>query len=227
MLKGLIFDADGTLIDSMHYWMEVTPCYLSERGKKSSKELERRLFSMSIEQGARVLHDECGITESAEEIKNGILEVIKGFYKNDIQLKKGAYQFLSKMNDRNVPMCIATAGNEVLLESALVRLDCMRFFKEIYTCGKLGTDKSKPDIFFKAAHAFNASPGETVVFEDALVPVATAKKAGFNVIAVQDSFSLNDELEIRKNSDVYVKDFYDFQIESFLNLLEAKERVCS
>ncbi len=217
MFKAIVFDADGTLLDSMQIWNEVTPRYLMERGRKISRDFERRLFSMSIEQGAQMIRDEYGISETACEIKNTILKMVEDFYRNDVRLKDGAFDFILKMHEQNVPMCVATAGSTVLLEAAFERLKILPFLNEIFTCGMLNTDKSKPCVFNFAAEKLGAKNSETLVFEDALIPVKTAKNAGFKVVAVQDAFSFQDRNEIMRAADVFIKDFYDSSLARFLD----------
>ncbi|MCR4789475.1 MAG: HAD family phosphatase [Treponemataceae bacterium] len=212
MIKGLIFDADGTLIDSMKYWMQLTPSFLSQKGKKSNKELERKIFSMSLEEGCILLKKEFSFEESSDQIKKEILAIIDEFYRKVVPLKNGVKEFLEEMKKRNLPMIIATAGNEELIKASLERLNCLNYFERIITCGKLSTDKSSPEIFNHAAQILKLKPEEILVFEDALIPVRTAKNANFKVIAIKDEFSLEDKEEIQKTADLYVQDFTSKEI---------------
>ena len=216
MIKGLIFDADGTLIDSMGYWMSLPSKFLERKGKKSCTsldELEKRIFSMTLEQGAELLKKEAGLCDSAEEIKAELVSMIEEYYKKDIPLKAGAKDFLETMHAKNIPMAVATSGSGELVEAALERLGCLHYFTRILSCGQLGTDKSRPDIYEALALGFNAAPEEIVVFEDTLVPVQTAAKAGFRVIAISDEASRKDEAEIRKYAHLFAEDFNSVKIE--------------
>ena len=214
-LKGLIFDADGTLIDSMSYWMKLTPRYLESKGKKSTKELEMKIFSMSLEHGVEFLKSEFNLEESQDEIKNELLSIIFDFYNKEIPLKPGVFEFLSKMKKLGIPMAVATSGNENLLNAAFSRLGCSDFFRKIVTCGQLNTDKSKPDIYLHLTDFFNAKPEEIVVFEDALLPIQTVKNAGFNVVAVHDESSSKNQSEIQKTADIFIQDFNSPELTQF------------
>ncbi|MCR5724886.1 MAG: HAD family phosphatase [Treponema sp.] len=217
MIKGLIFDADGTLLDSMRFWMELTPRFLEKKGKTASVELETKMFAMSLEQGVAFLKSEFGLLEPEEEIKQELLSTIRGFYEKDIPLKAGAAAFLSDMKSRGLPMAVATSGNKALLEAAFTRLGVQDAFSCIVTCGELDTDKTAPAVYLTAAQRLHAKAEEIVVFEDALVPVRTAKQAGFAVVAVQDESSSADSAEIQALADLFIADFSDDKLRPFIS----------
>lgn len=207
MIRGVIFDADGTLLDSMEIWVEVTPNYLAKRGHTLTTEMEKKLYSMSLEEGTQYIHDLFSLTESPEEIKKDILDTIADFYTNTVQLKPGVYEYIQKLAKENIPMCVASAGNKELMEAAFTRLGILKNFKTILTCTELNVNKSVPDIFNKAAEILGTKTEETVVFEDSLVAIKTAKTAGFIVAGVSDIFNQDDIPEIKKHCDFFVSNF--------------------
>lgn len=209
MINGVIFDADGTLLDSMEIWIEVTPNYLAKRGHHLTTDMEKKLYSMSLEEGTQFIHDEFSLTETPEQIKTEILNTIADFYTNEVQLKPGVYEYIQKLAKDNIPMCVASAGNKELMEAAFTRLNVIQHFKAILTCTQLNVNKSVPDIFNKAAEILGTKTEDTAVFEDSLVAVKTAKQAGFIVAGVSDIFNQDDVPEIKKHSDFFVTDFFE------------------
>lgn len=207
MIKSAIFDADGTLLDSMKFWMEVSPRFMKSKGKILSKDMERQLFSMSMEQGAELLKKEFGLVESVEELKTEILKMVGEFYNNEVQLKTGAKELLERFKNQKIPMCVASASDKNLLISAFTRLGIIDFFDNIFTCQELKASKSDPLVYNAASNFMGTKPEETVVFEDTLFAMNTAKKAGYHVIAVEDDYSKKDKEEILKLTDLYVQDF--------------------
>lgn len=208
-MKNIIFDADGTLLDSMKIWMEVSPKYLEARGKVCSKELQAKLFSMSLEEGCTLVKTEFNLEESVEQIKSDILAMVTDFYKNEVQLKPGAYEFIQKMCAQNIKMCVATAGNSELMKSAFKRLKVYDFFEALISCNDLQIQKTESRFFCTVAKRLNWTVNETVVFEDALVPITSAKNAGFVVVGVSDIFSKKQEEQIRLCADYFIEDFYE------------------
>lgn len=210
MIKGVIFDADGTLLDSMEIWMNVTPEYLKSKGKILPDYVQKQLFSMSIEEGAEFIHQEFSLTETPEQIKEEILNKISRFYTEEVQLKPGVFEYLNLLHKRNIPVCVASAGNKALIEAAFKRLGILSFFKIILTCSELNVNKSVPDIFMKAAEILGTEPENTMIFEDSLIAIKTAKKSGFRTCGVSDIFSKPDSAKIQEISDIYIEDFSYF-----------------
>ena len=94
-LKGAIFDADGTLLDSMHIWRELGARYLQSLNITPEKDLSRKLYPMSLEQSCHYLKSHYGLKDSEGEIQSGILGIIEGFYRDEVILKDGVKGFLA------------------------------------------------------------------------------------------------------------------------------------
>ncbi len=213
MIKGIIFDADGTLLDSMPVWNQLGERYLKSLNILPENDLGEMIFSMTLEESSAYLKDKYLISESTEEIKTGILNIIVDFYKNEVPLKPGVNELLISLQRKRIPMAIATSGDKTLLIHALKRLGVLDFFEAIYTCSELETSKQKPDIYFAAAEAIGTKAGETAVFEDALFALKTAKSAGFVTVGVEDEASVNEKNEIKKIADFYISGFFGFDFE--------------
>ncbi|MBQ4431513.1 MAG: HAD family phosphatase [Synergistaceae bacterium] len=206
-LKGAIFDADGTLLDSMHIWRELGARYLQSLNITPEKDLSRVLYPMSLEQSCRYLKEHYGLRDSEGEIQRGILGIIEGFYRDEVILKDGVKGFLEGLRCKNIHMVIATSGNRELLSSALERNDIAGYFDEIFTCSELATTKHEPDIFMACAEFLGLEPGNVGVFEDALFAVEAAKRAGFVVIGVADDSNIHEREMIRATADYFIENF--------------------
>lgn len=212
-IKGAIFDVDGTLLDSMFFWETIAEEYLRSLGIEPHTGLNEKFKSMSLYQTACHYQSEYGVTLPTTQIMAGINARMEGYYRQDIQLKKGVAAFLENLKRRGVKMCIATATDRSLIEAALERLQIRRYFLEIFTCTSVGHGKDEPVIFERALSFLRTAKPETVVFEDALYAVRTAKSAGFRVIAMQDNHEPYPE-SVRAIADYYVHDFC--QVEELL-----------
>ena len=206
-LRGAIFDADGTLLDSMHIWHELGARYLLSLNITPEEGLSRKLYPMTLEQSCKYLKTHYGLRDSEGDIQSGILGIIEGFYRDEVTLKDGVREFLSAMNDKGIPMVIATSGSRELLSSALERNDIAEYFAEIFTCSELNTTKHEPDIFMACAEFMSLSPENVGVFEDALFAVETAKRAGFITFGVKDESNIHQWEMIREISDYTIESF--------------------
>lgn len=206
-LKGAIFDADGTLLDSMHIWHELGARYLQSLNITPEEGLSSRLYPMSLEQSCRYLKTHYGLRDSEGDIQSGILGIIEGFYRDEVTLKDGVREFLTAMNDKGIPMVIATSGSRELLSSALERNDIAEYFAEIFTCSELNTTKHEPDIFMSCAEFLSLSPESIGVFEDALFAIETAKRAGFITFGVKDDSNIHQWEIIQSTADYTIESF--------------------
>ena len=102
MIKGVIFDADGTLLDSMHIWKDLGIRYLLSLGIIPKDDLYEVLFPMTLEESSVYLKNKYNINKSANEIKKDILKIIYDFYYYEVDLKKGALSYLEYLYDNNI-----------------------------------------------------------------------------------------------------------------------------
>lgn len=207
-IKCAVFDFDGTLFDSMSIWDNAGDVYLSSLGKKAKPSLREDLRPLSLHQSACYLQKEYDINLSVQQIMDGINQTIEHFYVNEVLPKPGVVDFLQQMKNAGIRMCIATASDRFHIQSALCRCGISEFFEEIFTCDEVGYGKDQPVVFQKAMEFFGADRSNTLVFEDALHAIKTAKDDGFAVVGVFDN-SETRQNEINKLADCYIADFKD------------------
>ena len=182
-MTGAIFDMDGTMLDSMPIWDRVGIDYLAGLGIQARPDLPERLLTMSMRQAAAYFRSGYGVNLPEAEIMDGINARIEAFYR------------------KTAP---ATATDRPLAEAALRRTGLLSYFSFLLTCTEVGFGKDSPDIFVLAQKKLGTPREQTVVFEDALYAMQTAKRAGFPVAAVYDASSQADQEQIRQLADVYM-----------------------
>ena len=209
-LKGAIFDLDGTLLDSMGVWDGAGEKYLARKGRIPAPGLREILRPMTMAETAEYFRKEYGVPGSIEDICGEINALIEDGYVNFLPMKEAAGEFLRKLKEHGVRMCVATATDRPLAEGALRRLGVEGFFRGILTCSETGCGKDRPDIFLKALALLGTAMEETVVFEDSLHAIKTAKAAGFKVAAVYDASADGNREEIRACADWYLGSFNEW-----------------
>ena len=205
-IKCAVFDFDGTLFDSMYVWDRAGEDYLRSLGKEPGPNVREDMRTMSLAQCAAYFKREYTLPFSEEEIADGINRTVEGHYFHDVLPKPGAAAFLEELRGNGGRMCLATATDRYQVEAALKRCGLECYFDAVFTCGEVGRGKDFPDIFRAAMAHFGADRQNTVVFEDALHAVRTARADGFPVAAVYDA-SEKDQEEIRRLANVYIPDY--------------------
>lgn len=205
-IKCAIFDFDGTLFDSMFLWDSVGEIYLRSLGKEPKPSMREDVRALSLYQSACYFKKEYDLLLSVEDIIAGINKTIEHFYIHEVLPKPGVVDFLKQMKKTEIAMCIATASDRYQIEAALSRCGMEHYFDAIFTCSEVGHGKDEPVIFQKAMEYFGSGRSATVVFEDAIHAVQTAKADGFAVVAVFDN-SEKRQSEIRDLADCYIADF--------------------
>ncbi|MDE7307992.1 MAG: HAD family phosphatase [Lachnospiraceae bacterium] len=204
--KAVIFDVDGTLLDSMYVWKNAGEKYLDSLDIEAEPDLGDRLFAMSLEGAADYIRENYHLNKSREAIIAQVIQLVETEYFYNIPLKSGAERFLKLLKENNIPMAVATSSDRRVVEAAFKRLGIFDYFGRIFTCSETGAGKDKPDIYYRAAEYLGYPPEKIWVFEDALHAAQTAKNAGFHVTGIYDS-SCAEQEKLKKLADIYIEEF--------------------
>ena len=207
-IKGVIFDFDGTLFDSMYIWDTIGEDYLRSLGKEPHEDLKETFMTLTLEEAAEYYRTHYGVTLSVKEIVDGVNTMVEGIYRTRVALKQGVADFLAQLKDNGTRMCIATVTDRYLVEETLDRLGILQYFSEIFTCAEVGYGKDKPIIYRKALEHLGTTKNETYVFEDSLFALKTAKADGFTTVGVYDRHE-NRQDNLKNLADYYIVDFAD------------------
>lgn len=201
MIKGIIFDLDGTLIDSMGVWYGVDRKFLAENNVVPPENISEIMKTLSIDKAAEFFVNEFKLNCTTEYVIKRIEKMVADEYMYNIQLKEGVIELLDYLDSKDIPYCIATATYKMLAQAVLKRCGIYDRFKFILTGEDIKTGKTSPDIYFECSEKLGFSPDETMIIEDSLHCVKTAVSAGFYTIAVYDNAAENEWNEICRLAD--------------------------
>lgn len=204
-IKGVIFDLDGTLIDSMQIWYDIDRRFLVENGVENPpREISDKIKRMTVEQAADFFIEQFSLKCTQDYVIKRIEELVRIEYEEKIPLKPYASELLDFLDEKGIPYGIATATYSALAKVVLERHRIYDRMKFLLTDREYPRGKKFPDIFMGAAELLCAGPDETLVVEDSLHSVKTAVNAGFVTAAVYDESSADDRAELEKISDYYL-----------------------
>ncbi len=206
-IDAVIFDLDGTLLDSLWAWEDSGVNYLRSIGIEPAADLQAKLETMSLMDGANYVKEMYNLPEPPEVILEKTLEPIKNRYYNEIQPMPGVGEQLARLKAQGVKMAVATASHGEFAQAALKRLGMLDYFEFIITCDEVGVGKTSPKVYEAALKRLGTAKERTLVAEDALHALETAHKAGFPTAAIEELHSLDQQVQKRNIADYYVIDY--------------------
>lgn len=216
----LLFDCDGTLLDSMHIWVEPINKIFNKYGysfetleKKEKGIIEALPLSGMVTYMAKNIAKD--MTE--EEINNYFLQIVEDGYKNHLMPKDGVLEKLKEFYDHDMEMGIASSTDSKYLKLAFKRLGIDHYFTYYNTPDLLNSKKSDAKFWQSAIDNFKIDPEEIMLFDDALYAIKAAKKSGIKTCGVRDfPYNKNEWEDIKKFSDIYLEGIWDFDINTLL-----------
>lgn len=211
-IKAAIFDADGTLLDSMWYCNDISTRYLESLNVSNiEKDLSEKMFSLSFEEGAKYLCENYLPDRSKDEIKREILKSLEDFYFNKVNLKDGVIELLDFLKRRNIKMIIATSSDEYLIRRAIERLGISKYFIDILSPDNTGMTKKQVDFFDLCLEKLDTKCNETYLFEDGLYSIKIANSLCISTVAVKDMTNEKYEISLKENANIYLEKISDFK----------------
>ena len=206
-IKAVIFDLDGSLVDSMWMWRDIDIEYLGKFGIPLPENLQREIEGMSFSETAVYFKEHFNIPDSIEQMKEDWNRMAWDKYLHEVPLKEGVADFLNGCRDRGILLGIATSNSRELVEN----IADVHGFHNTFQCIMTGCDvahgKPFPDIYLAVAEQLSVKPENCLVFEDIIPGIQAGKSAGMRVCAVDDDYSIADKAEKEALADYYIMDF--------------------
>ena len=203
-ITAVIFDMDGTLIDSTGLWHEIDKKFFSKRNMELPKDYAQKIVHLGLTKAAELTRELYGIKESPEEIILEWRQMAIDMYRDEVQLKDGAIELLELFKKNGLKLSIATANDEELYMPCVKRLGIGKYFDFIADVNSSKEGKNSAKIYLDLAKDMLSKPENTLVLEDMPTCIKTAFDNGFITIAVYDEASKNYDDQKRKYSHLFV-----------------------
>lgn len=203
----LIFDFDGTLVDSNGIWMEVDDVFLARRGQKATPEYNEMVGHSIFPIAAQFTRDYYHLDMSPEDIMAEWLELSREAYSVQASLKPGAAAFLEKCAQAGESMVLFTACVPELCRTALEHFGLTGYFQRLVYAQELGLEKRDPRAFPLLLEQLGTEGAQCVLFDDSPAACRAAQAAGIAAVGVYDPFYAAYEAEMRIFCDRYITGF--------------------
>lgn len=206
-VKAVIFDLDGTLVDSMWIWRAIDIEYLGRFGLELPEKLQSEIEGMSFHETAVYFKERFAIPDSLEQIKQNWNDMAWEKYAREVPLKPGAKDFLDLCKNRGIKLGIATSNSRELAQNVADVHGLHDYFDCIMTGSDVTKGKPAPDIYLEAAKRLGVEPMNCLVFEDICHGIRAGLNAGMRVCAVEDAYSAKQRAAKQELADYYIQDY--------------------
>ena len=208
-VKAVIFDLDGTLVDSMWMWKQIDIDFLGRFGYDLPEDLQDLIEGMSFSETADYFKERFSIPMTTDEMKVCWNQMAYEKYAHEVFFKPGAEKFLQDLKEAGIVAGIATS-NSIELVSAVYDALSMKDYISVITTGcEVAKGKPAPDVFLETARRLNVEPADCLVFEDVPSGILAGKNAGMTVCAVDDTHSKHLWEQKKLLADAYITDYED------------------
>lgn len=204
--KAMIFDLDGTLLDTEPLYTRAAQAVLDPYGHTFTLALKRRVMGGDSVRSAQLTIDEFDLPMTAEEFLDRRKVYLEQLFPQAPEID-GAGRFLEHIRDLGIAAGLATSSHAHLCDLKIGRRSWKAVFETI-VCGddsELERSKPEPDIFLLCASRMSADPDRVVAFEDSRNGIEAARAAGMFVVALESPYTTPEDL---KDADLTVDNFH-------------------
>lgn len=218
MIEAVIFDLDGSMVDSMWMWRSIDIEYLGKFGIDLPENLQACIEGMSFSETAVYFKERFQLPDDLETIKAEWNRMAWDKYAHEVPVKEGVTELLQYCMAHGIKAGIATSNSRELVENVVNVHHLDQYFSCIMTGCDVAKGKPAPDIYLAVAKELGVTPENCLVFEDIIPGIQAGKAAGMKVCAVYDQYSEHQDAEKRRLADYYTYHFKELMEDGILSV---------
>ncbi len=211
-MKGILFDLDGTLIDSMKIWESLDKQFVESRGLLYDPKSTEELKAIGLNDAPAYFNEVYDMNVTLDDMLDFMYETLDDHYSHKFPLKEGVYDKLIELEKLGYKMCITTATASSLAMKAVDRLELGRFMEFVLTPDIADCEKGDLKFFDIAVKKLGTKPEDTYVFDDALYALENAVQLGLIPVGIEDDSTAEQKNEIIAISKIYLESFNDLDV---------------
>ena len=182
-VNAVIFDLDGTLIESEQIWRDVRHAFVVEHGGRWVDGAQERMIGMRTSEWAQYMHDDLHVSLPPAAIGEQVVNAVASVLAKHVPVLPGADGALARLNAA-FPLGLATAAARPVAEMALAKTGWSKHFQIVVSADDVSRGKPAPDVYLRALELMGADAQHTAAIEDSTNGIRSAYAAGLAVIAV-------------------------------------------
>jgi HAD superfamily hydrolase (TIGR01509 family) len=192
VIRAVVFDMDGVLIQSEEVWDEVREAYVRERGGRYDDEIQRAMMGMSSTEWSRYLHETAGVPDEPDAINREVVRRMLDSYRQHLPLIEGAVDAVHRLA-ADYPLGLASSSNREIIDTVLDVAGLTGCFEATVSSEEVARGKPAPDVYLEAARRLGVDAVDCAAIEDSHGGIRSAKAAGMRVIAIPNPSYPPDE----------------------------------